>query len=202
MSTPLTANYRISIAYVVRTIPHVWRGYCKRGADLSGIPSVIVRDGSTTIEWSHAAQGAWNVIRQILENETPAPNATLEHRLTGTQVWETIDTAALESTGADTQDTSLASQLTVVLRDTANKKIRFVVLEHSRGYVGHAANHDGFGDPVKSLVKNLDGFVTDDNTIPFGWQVSRANNYIKATGACAGITLDLNDKVKRGRGLE
>lgn len=202
MSQPLLAVTRISVFYTIQSFRHVWRGYVSQDPAAFTPRHILKRDGVTSISWVVAAQAAWDTIRQVIRStETPVPSARLENLVVGTNQWQLTDVANLINAGASADATVKASQLTVVVRDTAFKFLRFVVLESTPGYVGHAENGLGIDAHIDVVVNNLNGTNIAANE-PFTWQMSRGFRYINPSGSIAGATLDLNDKLKRRRGFE
>ncbi|SRR6266496_2331657 len=198
MSQPLIATHRVTVTYVVHGLAHKFSAYASASLVL-GVWSLADRDGIVALNWTACAQALWDAIRAILDNTTPAASAILEER--SGLLWTLTDTFALSGIGQQTPAYSPACQLSIILRDTAFLKIRALILEASEPYVGHSA--DGTG--INSGITNTVAFWTGANTgaqNPYRWQKSRGNRFIKATGMVAGATLDLNDKLKRARGLE
>lgn len=198
MAQPLLSNDRVTYQYVVDGLTHVQRVYCNRAADVGAVKKILCRDGVTTLDWDVAAQGGWSDMSNVLPTSVLGPTMTLE-TLVGI-VWQPVAIATGTGVG---QATGLkpASQLTVVIRDTAFKFMRYVIMEHSGGYIGHS--NTGYG--LNTLTDLLMDGITGDDADPAGlyqWMKSRGNRYILGTGAIAGATFDLNDKIKRTRHLE
>lgn len=200
MSQPLLATNRITLSYTVIGFAHKMHAYCIRGFDTpAGVPQVTFRDGVTGLEWEDAAQGLWNAIRPMLEIPTAAATATFDELIS--LAWVPLAAAALTGAGQSSGSAKVASQATWVVRDTAFKFMRFIILEHTEGYVGHSPTGLTLGPTPANTTNDLNGVETLAGE-PFNWQVSRGRRYILASGAIAGLTYDLNDKLKRGRGLE
>lgn len=196
MSTPLTATDRVVLTYQVLGLQHRLVSYCSQGAPISGEPSLITRDGSSTIVWNLLAQFQWEVLRSLLDPSTPPASAQLETR--SGIIWNPVSGQSLLHNGA-AGGSSEASQLTVVLNDTAFKKIRVIAMEPSLGYAGHSPSGIGVSGPIDAFV--LAYTTMTDPDCPFEWVKSRGDRYILSSGACRGATLDTNDKLRRARGL-
>lgn len=198
MATPLTATHRFTMSYVVDGFTHIKRSYCKRQDPLIGGPAVLDRNGSL-IDVVDAAQGLWDTFSQSLETTVPPPAVLFEER--SGSLWLPVAAATVTGSGSSTNGVRLASQYTLVVRDTAFKKIRATWLEFSEAYVGHSPSGLGISTTLDVIANNYNGAGAIANH-PFLWEKSRGDNYILASGAIAGGTLDLNDKIKRRRGLE
>jgi len=198
VATVLTATHRITISYIVAGSLHKYRAYCKRQDPLIGDPAVLDRDGGL-ITWTDAAEGLWGLVNQLYNTAVAAASALFEER--SGAVWLPIASATLAAVGTDATPYAPAQQITWVIRDTAFKKIRAVWLETSQPYIGHSNTVTGLSAGVNQVgaAYQEEGAFTNN---AFRWQKSRGDNYILATGAVAGVTFDLNDKLKRGRGLE
>jgi hypothetical protein len=198
MAQPLLANDRVKIDYYVDGQPHVVRMYCNRGTTSGSTYNLLARDLSTQLDWQPCIQQAWNCFVGLFYAGTPTPIATLES-LSGS-VWNPIDAFTLVNAGAG-GSYNPASQATWVVRDTAFKKIHLVLMEHRLGYVGHAGNGLGLAAITDVVTRDITGADGDAFGL-FQWWKSRGNRYILPSGAIAGLTFDLNDKMKRRRNLE
>lgn len=198
MATPLSAIHRLTLNYNVAGFSHVLRAYCARGADVSGVPQLLARDAVSLVSVPSAAQGLWDLIREVHPSGTLAATGFFEAR--SGLVWNPI--IGLTPTGAGTGGAAtLAQQETITVRDANFNKIKVVIMESDQGYIGHSASGLGINSEVDDQITRLNGTDTDANA-PFNWMKSRGNAYISATSPIAGVTMDLNDKLKRRRGLE
>jgi hypothetical protein len=197
MSTPLTADYRIKIEFQQNGQPHVWHGYCRLNDLGDSPPSIKDRTLASPISWTDAAQAACDGLSFVWAALDADPIATLEH-LVGI-LWLPQDFATLTSPASGTLVP--ASMFTLVCRTSSNKKIRVIAMETGDGYVGHSPSGMGINGQADQMVPYWDGSSIIANA-PFLWQVARNNAFIAATGGVAGGTYDLNDRMKRRRGLE
>jgi hypothetical protein len=196
MSQPLLATDRIVFNIAVGGLAHKLVAYVKQAAPIMGVPQILDRDGITTHGWDGAAQYMWDLLVAIYDSTTPPAAAELQNR--SGIVWNPVAGVTLTSNGIGT-GIALAGQLTYVLRDTAFKHIRYTLMETTLPYAGHEPN--GFGLDVNADAL-LTALTSNSNVVaPFNWQKSRGDRYILASGACAGGTLDLNDKLRRRRSL-
>lgn len=200
--TALVATHRITVSYADASQVHVIRAYCKPANMSATPPTIHHRNGSTTFSWVLAAQHLFSMIANILDNDFSPGGALLEENVVGTDTWTVVDTASLTGTGALGSGTLPASQYTLVVRDTEFRKIRVVVLDTAKHYTGHSASGLGIDTDTDTVANEYNGANASDDDSPYNWQVSRKNLFVKAVGAVAGGTYDLNDRVKRDRGLE
>lgn len=197
MPTPLVATYRIVTQYTVSSLVHVQHSYCQPDTVDGDDTTLVPRDGGAAILWSDAADKQWaNAFTYWVVADDGAV-ATLEHRVGS--IWNPVAFHTL--TGGGGGSLAAASQLTVVMRDTSFKKLRLTLMEGNTGYVGHSASGVGMPGDIDSLIY---AFTTpvDDRACPGNWVKSRSNLFLLESGTVAGATLDLNDKLKRARGLE
>lgn len=198
MAQALVAEFRVVITYTVVGKPHVQRSYCQVEDISDVVPNLIGRDSDLT-EWTDCAQGWWDEMRGIVDNSAIGANAVLEQR-TGA-IWFPMKSVALTDNGAGSVET-LASQYTLVVRDTAFKRIRVIIMEPGTGlYVGHSANGLGITELTDDVANAWNG-ENADLTMPYNWAKSRGDRYVLGSGAIAGGTYDLNDRMKRERGYE
>jgi hypothetical protein len=199
MSVPLTATARIEFKYVIAGMTHRLNTYMAYN-DVIGQHQMVDRDGITTVLWTVGAQKLWDAIRTAyVAASLTAPAQISLFQRAGT-LWNLIDVATLTGIGSGSGTQTLASQFTLVVRDTAFKKMRFVLLELSQGYAGHdplGMGISGIGNTITQCINGVNGNAND----AYRWMKSRGDRFIAATGAIAGGTLDMNDKLKRARGL-
>jgi hypothetical protein len=200
MSQPLLATFRMVINYRVAGVNHAWRGYCFAPTPTVGAPDILQRDGVSVLDWTDAANYSWDQMRTLYNTGSiDSAQAVLEQF--ADPVWNPISFHTLTGGGASSASQKNAQQITYVLRDTAFFKLRFILLETVQGYTGHVGTGYGLGTDQNSFTEKLDGTETNVNAF-WNWQKSRGNRYFLASGTVAGLTFDLNDKLKRRRGLE
>jgi hypothetical protein len=196
--TPLTATHRLNFQYSVLGFTHTVKLYCKRQDPLIGGPALLNRDGTLT-DVVDAAQGFWDDIRGNYSDSVAAPGCLFEER--SGSLWLPITGVTVAGAGGSSTPPSPASQFTMLIRDTAFKKMRLTLMEMRHGYVGHSPSGLGIYTDLDVIANSYNGVGFGPHD-PYMWQKSRGDNYILASGAIAGSTLDLNDKLKRRRGLE
>lgn len=200
MPTTLAANFRVDINYSINGITHVWRGYCDVIDPTTDPIELVGRPGRTPGDWRDVAQASWDTMRAIFQDTaTGGVSATLLQR--DDTVWNPIDFVTLTGAGSSSSATKPAQQLTYVLRDTSLKKIRWILMETVQNYVGHFGNGTGGGTAQDTITATLNAAGSTDTDF-YSWQKSRGNFFFAASGTVAGLTYDLNDKLKRSRNLE
>lgn len=200
MSQPLLATARLQLLYQVSGFNHRLNTYMAYN-DVLGQHQMVDRDGITTVLWTLGAQYLWDKFRSLYSAASlPAPASVSLFQRSGS-LWNLIDVAALTGVGTSTGAVALANQYTWVLRDLAFKKLRFLSLENVYGYVGHWNNGITPDTSTNNMTNALSGADTNANA-PYRWMKSRGDRFLAATGVVAGLTLDLNDKLKRARGYE
>src|SRR5215831_5907577 len=186
MSTPLVSTHRITIEYHDASQSHKMRAYVKVASLTAVPPTLHMRDGSSVINWTDAATGLTAAASAILSNTFSFGGALLEQNIPGTDTWFTIDTFAPGGTGSLGGATLPASQFTLVVRDTENRKIRVVVLDTAKHYTGHSQTGLGIDTDTTAVVHDYDGTDVATASSPYNWQVSRKELFIKAVGSIAG----------------
>lgn len=199
MSTPLTAVSKLEFKYDIRGFTHRINMYMAYN-NILGQHQMNDRDGITTVLWTVGAQYIWDLLRVLYTTMDLTVGAQLSLFDRSGLFWNLVDVAQLTGVGTLGSGVAVAHQATWVLRDTAFKKLRFVVLETLAAYVGHSQDGTTLGTPFNNVTGSLSGGDVSANA-PYRWMKSRGNRFLAATGVVAGLTFDVNDKLKRRRGL-
>ena len=200
MAQPLLATARLQFLYQVSGLNHHLNMYMAYN-DVLGQHQMVDRDGITTVLWTLGAQYAWDKLRALFSAASLPAAASVSLLQRSGSLWNLIDVATLTGIGSYPGAVALANQATWVLRDTAFKKLRFVLLETVFGYVGHWNNGVSADGSLNAATHMLDGVDANANA-PYRWMKSRGDRFLAAAGVVSGLTLDLNDKLKRARGYE
>lgn len=197
MATPLAATYRIHVPYISGGRPHSLRHYC-RLATSGTHPLIHVRSGDTGIDWRDAATRLAGNISNSLPSGASIGTLLLEQLIGLT--WVAVDSA---SPGTITFSGTLypATQATCVLRDTAFKKVRAELLDINYPAPAHWPGVPS-GTGTGGLINWTTGYTVaaaspDD---PYNWMVGRSNSFLQ-DNPIAGLTVDLNDRIRRDAGL-
>lgn len=195
MSTPLTASARIHIPYIAQGRAHSLRHYVRIVTD-GAHPLIGVIGSDVGLLWSDAAVRAAFLMHLELPAGSSVGTLVLEKK--SGIVWNPVDAIA-PGTLTFSGTAFPATQITAVMRDTTFKQIRVEVLDTAVA----APQHYG-GIPSTGLMDSwLEHFTLagqDDPTDPYWWVVSRGNNHLQ-DAPIAGITVDLNDRIRRDAGL-
>jgi hypothetical protein len=200
MSQPLTVANRIDIDYVVAGVKHTARFYFTLVNYLGGN---YVEDREATIPtvlWNDAAQFVWHDMASYIFPNTIA-SVDISRWTRSGAIWSMDEIMAYAFGGRSTSVSTLATELTTVLRDTAGYKLRQPWLEHVIGNLMHSQNGvDLYGGSYENLVKGFNG-VNTSGAAPYRWMKSRNNRHLAAAGTIAGVTNTYNRKMRRRRGL-
>jgi hypothetical protein len=195
MATPLTATYRLHIPYISQGRAHVQHQYV-RIATLTPTITLRARDGVTETLWTDVVDGIVPGIAETLPAGSSFGAVTLEN-LAGV-VWNPI--ASYTAAAPVVAGTAFpATQLTVVMRTTTFKKIRLQVMDLKYAAPGHWIDRTLAPGGVVGYLSRYDGLVASGTDAWF-YAVGRDNSYLQ-TSPFAGITIDLNDKLRRAAGL-
>lgn len=193
MATILTATWRATVPYTISGLAHKLHIYAKI-ATTTPTFSVRHRNGIDSSDFDDIMDRLASRLTNVLPSGTVIGTCLFEQR--SGSIW----TPQYSYLPTDTFSGSLqpATQLTAVLRDTAFKKVRLTVLDTKIAAPAHYPGLSGGG---------LDGFIAGWGEAgavvpedPWFWAVSRGSNYMLSS-PFAGTTMDLNDKIRRARGL-
>lgn len=193
MATPLSATWRIKFQYAVDGLEHVLHAYARIGT-ITPTLTLRQRDGVTETLWSDCATGMVGAMSNVLPAAVVWGAQTLE-QLSGL-VW--LPQASAAATAGTAGTYKPATQITAVLRDTGFHKIRLQVMEGVVAAPSHTPGIPGSGFLNALLLPFTVGGSTAGD--PYFWMVSRANQYLQ-DNPVVGTTVDLNDKLRRARGL-
>lgn len=197
MAQALVSTARIDLHYTVSTKAHVVRVYVKNltvaGAswNIDGAPVV-----GGVIDWSAAAQGLWDSVKPLMPSAATVDGANLMSR--SGSVWTPL--ASYTPTGAVSANAySPAQQMSLTLRDTGTKFVRFLLLEQTFPLPAHFPSYGALTGDTLTMAKQFTVQRTVTNA-PFEWLVSRGERFL-ADFSFVALTTDLNDKLRRARGL-
>jgi len=203
MPQPLTAEYRVRLDIVVSGLTHKFRTYAQASPSILAPSGYFLwdRTGLATIDSQDAAQSIWTALRGIYGSIVAAPQFILENR-SGT-VWNPVATGALTGAGTDGSSFFDASQLTVSLRTDNFQRIRMVILEqdHTSSPQKKSSMTAFKSAWTTALGEAIDGTDADGNGY-FQWARSLDNRMLQEASPFVSATYDLNDKIRRARGLQ
>lgn len=201
MPTYPTGLGRIGIPYttIVSSVGlnHVAHAYCRNpqvGGDSYQINSRLLDEND--LNWEDAAQGFADLLSFFLDDTAQLGDAVLE-KFDGS-VWNTLDVETVtNSLGAGA--TYPASQDTIVLRDTALKKLKIVILEGNTQPLYHTKSFTTFDSGYGAAHDRIDPETANGGDFAV-WAVSHRGLYLN-TAPFVGFTVATNRKVRRRRGL-
>lgn len=193
----VTGMGRIVVPYTVDGLTHKVRFYARNPQAVGGSFNVNSRAlDNNDIVWTAALARVTLAMSNIMPSGAVWGSAFLE-KFDGS-VWNALafSTPTDAMTGSGYQK---ATQLTMVLRDTAGKKLKVVWLEMTKVAPVHFTSPTGGDVDMDALIAPFvagGGNASD----PYNWQVSHRNLYVN-TSPFVGMTITLNRKVRRRRGL-
>lgn len=194
MSQPLIATWRLTQPYTVAGLVHKWRAYFRIATTTPAL-TVRARDGVTTFAIDDVIERVAQNMRNVLPTGATFGTALVEEHVG--LIWQPRY-VHLPTPSAAAGTHFPATQITVTMRDSGFHFVRLVILDGNVSAPRHFATL-----PATSEINAwLAGYVSTapNPEAPYFWQVSRSNLYL-LDGGFAGITLDLNDKIRRARGL-
>lgn len=196
MSTPLAATHRIEFPIVVDGFTHHVRQYVKvtPGAGPSGFDAVL-RDGTLGVDVTDCADALYNIYKAHFQASVTTFGQP-ELQVFSSGAW--LPVATLPTTTAPTGTTAYvkASQWTMSMRDTDFHRIRSILLE-ADFFAGSKQIPPG-APGFDTIIAWYNGPIALVHTNGWNWIVGRSNLYI---GAVISVVTDLNDKIRRRRGI-
>jgi hypothetical protein len=202
MAQPLTATYRLGLHIVVQGLLHKQRFYARASPSILSADGFFLweRDDIADIEPHTAAQVWWNAVRGNFNDTVAAPSWLLEQR-TGTS-WNPVAGGAVTGAGTDTGDIQIATQFTISMRTTDFNRIRMVILESNSFELGiKTVGSAGMAIEWSTLASRLDGSAGLAGQL-WNWVRSLNNIALAESGPIVSGTYDLNDAVRRARGVQ
>lgn len=197
MSVPLLASARMHFMYTIAGLQHVMNLYCA-AVEVSGVYNVgLNAGGNITVQQAADAVGS-GMCPMLTAADCTSFTATLQ-TLTG-GVWFPRSTVVVAGTLAASGTTIKGGQVSLVLRDISNHLMKVILLESQAPVGFRTTSPAGLSTAASNFYKLFSvtsGTVTNR---PALWAVSRGDNALFAE-PMVGFTTDLNDKVRRARGL-
>jgi|SRR5215831_17447861 len=202
MSEPLTAEYRLELTIVVAALVHKLRHYAEASPSLLSADGYFLfdRSGIASIQPRDAAAVWWAALKPAY-NTTVAPPTWILHNRVG-PVWNPVASGTLSGNGTNTSGIVYASQLTISLRTDNFKRVRQILMEqstadHATKYFGYTDLHTNLPDLADCLVGTFGG----GNNL-HEWVRSRNKRELAESAPIISTTFDLNDKLRRARGVQ
>lgn len=201
MPSPLTATHRLEFQYTVDGVLHKSHAYCH------AIPSTLSdptgfdlerRVPLTPIGAAAAIDAFWTNLNNIMASAQTSFGVTVLQVRAGT-VFNPIAFRNTPVTPSQTGTYVKAAQVTVTFRGEDFSHLRVDILESLLIPGQHVAAIPTTGmeggwmagyDPLRAVAAD-----------PYNWQMSRNQQFISGAGGFVALTTDLNDKIRRRRGI-
>lgn len=197
MAVPLLVTWRMKFSYIVRSLTHVMNIYCDAAA--VGSVYVINANAGGVLDLQDCADAVGSKMAPcFLDADLTSINYQLQEKVGF--AWITRASGTVSGTPATTGTTQPASQCTLVLRDISSHFAKIILLETKIPAPYHIISRLDLDQPLKDFY---DLFSADSGTVanrPSLWMLSRGGNALMSQ-PLVGATGDLNDKVRRARGL-
>lgn len=199
MATALAATSRIQLQIAVPGVrPHLARHYCKAAPSGGGSYNVTLRDSSTVLVSTIAESWIDSLSDLYPYTQVPSMNWTLESLISG--LWVPVASGTHSLPHGPTTSVYAASQVTLTLRDTGFHKVRSVMMETYMPVGVKSVSLGGIPSPASGWAgEYTDAFIGTNAT--YQWVVGRSNLYLLAGSPIVGYVTDLNDKIRRERGI-
>jgi hypothetical protein len=196
MSTALVPTWRITVPYTATGRQHKLRMYIPTCTP-AGASYTFTDRLAATVDWGDAVEGLATNLQNVMSTGTTLGDALLEELVAG--IWLPRGNHTILAAFAPSAAPVLSSQWTLVLRDTNFKKMKVILLDVRVVPPAHATSVATCDAQSQFLVKNFTPAATAANP-PYNWMIGRSGAFIN-TAPFVGLTLALNRKIRRARGL-
>lgn len=197
MAVPYLAEARAHFIYQVASLTHTMNIPCN--ISVTGGVYTIDANAGGAIGVQAAADAVGGDLAPLFSDDDFG-GMTMELQEKVGLSWVTRDTVTPAGTASASVVTVQASQLTLVLRDISNHLAKIILLETVATLPYH---YTSVGALAGNLLDFYKLFSVTSGTVanrPAYWMVSRGDNALMDQ-PLVGVTGDLNDKVRRARGL-
>jgi hypothetical protein len=199
----LTAEYRLRMDIVVNGLTHKMRQFCEASPSLLASSGYFLfdRSGLATIDAQDAATYWWNPLATIYGSIVAAPQWILEAR--DGVVWNPVTAGVTSGAGSSGSSYYDAFQRTISFRSSVFTRLRLVILEQNKSnspnkLTSIAAFSALFGSTLADAITGVDANPAGY----FQWARSKNKRELHETSPYISCTGDLNDKVRRARGMQ
>lgn len=197
MSVPVLATHRMHFSYIVAGLTHTLNLFCSAsGTGTAALLNYLAGGTLTPQEGSDAT--AAGVAPFFASADFGGWAWALQKYVSGTWVTENSGSSSLTGTAAVV--TVKASQMTIVLRDISNHFAKVVLLEGYFTPSYHFVSASALSGDIETVYNTFSKTSGSDPDRPALWMVSRGDNKLMDE-PLVGLTGDLNDRVRRSRGL-
>jgi hypothetical protein len=184
----MTGTYQIS------ELTHVARSYVEIQVLAGAASTLAVRSGGTPLLWTDAAARWVAQFGNILAAASTGMGVLLERFSGG--VW--LPVAAVSESLAGDGALTPCSQITMTLRDSAFEKVKVVVMDTNEAAPQKLSTPTSGNGGFDAWIAEYIGSVDDSSA--YNWLKSRGDRFLLANPFVS-VAVDLNDRVRRDRGL-
>lgn len=198
MGQPFNATWRVAMPYTTALRNHVMHVFAS-STDVA--PPYSLNDRAAGVRlFSLCAQGLWDSIRKVMSNHATTFVGTIRLEQRTGSLWLPVEFYTPTGAGSQGNAENLATEVTIVLRNLLNDKVKVAILEGAPGGTPqHWLLPNTAGDPSQVVAAEFSELHTVTNA-PYFWAKSRSNNFL-ALVPTVGITLTYNRKMRRARGM-
>lgn len=195
MAQAKLATYRVEVQQTISGQTHTNRMYVKSDGTVIGGKIQLQDRAAANQDWDTVARQFSKTVSRLTNNTASLSNVVLKQKVG--LLWVPLDFATpVNDFQADA--TQVATEVTLVLRDTAFNKVKVVCLDTILAPPVHYASPPGAGN-AQTFSKNFLDIAASVNN-PWAFMVSLSNHYLHLS-AFVGMTITLNRRVRRRRGL-
>jgi hypothetical protein len=166
-------------------------------ATIGGATYSLPNRGGGTLNWEDAANHYASVVSYLLATATTPGTAELQELVSGS--WLTRSTHAVTFPNSASSYVK-ASQVTMVMKDTANNLMKTVILEGAPDVPRHWNSYAALpAGPFQNFAKDFtENFVV--SSAPYNWLKSGQGLFARVSPV-VGLTTTFNRRMRRKRGL-
>lgn len=197
----IIAEFRIVTNYTVSGVTHQNHAYAFDAGQVAG---AWFLDGRASVgmdlPWEDCAARLADMINYAMYAGVSWGESILQRR--SGLVWEPVDTTTVSPTpNSGVVFSAPGAQQTYVFRDELLNKFKWVTMEANEAAPQHWETPTGGDSAMDAIIASFIGSGTPDAHDPYQWIASKYKQRIKQD-AFVGVTVDLNRKTLRARGLK
>lgn len=201
MSHPLTVSHRFELQYNVDTVDHKLHCYVELVATTHADPTgydFVAANGGANGGASGAIDSIWSLLEPYYHNSGVIFGNTILQQRAGT-VWNPLAVWSTAVVPVSGNPPVHAVQASVTLRCSDFARVRFQPMEISLGPGLKTSGYDPSG-VWNVMEKPFTEHAVNAND-PWHWYRNRSGTPLAASGAIVAVVTDLNDKLRRRRGI-
>jgi hypothetical protein len=201
MAEPLTAVYRVDLTITIAGLNHKQFTYCEASPSLIAASGYYLwnRSGVALIDFGDAVNAWWTALRSVYDSQVTAVASVLSNFSGGT--WNPVAAHTVTLGTAPAGTAQGGGQLTISNRTDNFKRQRVILLETLVPVGKKYGSQAAFAAAYAAVAGAIDG--SDSNVSGyFNWARSRNKKLLHPSTAIVSAVTDLNDRVRRARGLQ